>query len=578
MQDKRELFGWFINESCYPLLEQNTDLDALQALRKHYSFYSNETRSKVIDLHLKKGVSQELKYELLNVIVSCIATSEQAERKTAQVLIENILQCFGETYNFVSWSSLKEAINISPKRNKKLDFVLARAVGAWSVNDSKLILKLLEDLLAGDSSYISLNRDAIDEAICRGAGDLVVSLLLSINNSYIDIPKQRRSPIISLFKDRVFKGKKTIKNTLDQKTNIKISSLLSLEYRRRLAEWFYSIESEEPSNILEILIGLSYDLPDVQEKVKQLINKLGNKANKTISKMPFVPEYVEQCIQMTGNDKESRKSLVKNISNKARTTASEEDIARLVEKAKDCSKAVAVAAAQELLTFVGKQKRPDIDDWLSILESSNFSGVRGYCLDALNKLIEQDITDNHLMRVWINLSKPRKSKLQETQKVSDLVVGWINKNQRVSSTIVELIDQLLQFLHENHNGRIAGSLFDAFKTITRIQERIEMCPMLIKWICNLLILIDIKTVKNGQSEVAQVLRLINDIEPGFLRRVVEKECPYMRPKERSKNVCAVVEAIKKCGGKELSLLDDIQRSSWCPPDASALISKFQLKS
>lgn len=338
------------------------------------------------------------------------------------------------------------------------------------------------------------------------------------------------------------------------------------------------MEDEEPSIFLGMLIGLSDDLPDVQEKVKQLINKLGNKANKTISKMPFVPEYVEQCIQMAGNDKESRKSLVKIISNKARTTASEEDIARLVEKAKDCSKAVAVAAAQELQTFAGKQKRPDIDDWLSILESSNFSGVRGYCLDALNKLIEQDITDNHLMRVWINLYKPRKSQLQEIQKMGDLVVAWINNNQRLSSTIAELIDKLLQFLHENPNGRIAGSLFNAFKTITRIQEGIETCPMLVEWICNLLILIDIKTVKNGQSEVAQVLRLINDIEPGFLRRVVEKECPYMRPKEHSKNVCAVVEAIKKCGGKELSLLDDIQRSSWCPPDASALISKFQLKS
>lgn len=81
----------------------------------------------------------------------------------------------------------------------------------------------------------------------------------------------------------------------------------------------------------------------------------------------------------------------------------------------------------------------------------------------------------------------------------------------------------------------------------------------------------------SQSEVAQVLRLIDDIEPSFLCIIVEKDCPNMSPYNREENVCAVVAAIHKCGGTKVNLLDYVRRSEWCPPKTIALISKIQLK-
>lgn len=574
-----ELFGWFINKSCYPLLLQSIDLQALETLRKPYSLYGTETRCRVIELHLREEVPHREQHQLLHIIIPHLATSEEEERKQIEILIKNVLHHLFGDVNFTNWDSLKAELSFPLENNKKADMALARGVGLWSANNYNLIYQLLKDLREGYSRNIRLSRDAIDEAICNGAGDLVVSILLELFNSYIDIPKQRRRPIVSLFQDRIIADKKTKGKVSENQSNwLRISSFLSWEPRRRLAKWFASMEDEDSIKFLEILIALSDDLPEIQEKVKQLINELGQKPNTVISKMPFVPEYVKQSIQITANDKESKKTLVKIPSIKVRTISSEENIPQLIELAKDFSDKVARCAAQELMTFVGKQKRPDVDDWISVLESSNFSGVRSYCLDALNKLVKQGMNDKHLTRIWVNLlSKPRKSKLQETQKMGDLVANWIEFNNCITPKVTEIIDGIVQYLQTNANGDVAGALFKALKTITRTQERTILCPKLIEWTRTLLISINIKTINNGRSEVAQVLRLIDDIEPAFLCMVVEKDCPNMSPDNKEENVCAVVEAIHKCGGTKVNLLDYVRRSEWCPPKAIALISKFQLK-
>ena len=575
-----ELFGWFIHESCYPLLLQSIDLQALETLRKHYSLYGTETRCRVIELHLREEVPHREQHQLLHIIIPHLATSEEEERKRIKILIKNVLHHLFGDVNFTNWDSLKAKLSFPLENNKKADMALARGVGLWSANNYNLIYQLLKDLGEGDSRDIRLSRDAIDEAISNGAGDLVVSILLELFNSYIDIPKQRRLPIVSLFQGRIIADKKTKGKVSENPSNLlRVSSFLSWEPRRRLAEWFWfaSRKDEDPIKFLGILIALSDDLPEMQKKVKQLINELGQKANTVISRMHFVPEYVEQYIQITANDKESKKALVKIQSLKIRTSSSEENISRLIERAKDFSDKVARCAAQELMTFVGKQKRPDVDDWISVLESSNFSGVRRYCLDALNQLVKQGMNDKHLNRIWVNLSKQRKSKLEETQKMSDLVANWIEFNNCITPKVTEIIDGIVQYLQTNANGYIAGALFKAFKMITRTQERTILCPKLIEWSRTLLITINIKTIKNGQSEVAQVLRLIDDIEPSFLCIIVEKDCPNMSPYNREENVCAVVAAIHKCGGTKVNLLDYVRRSEWCPPKTIALISKIQLK-
>jgi hypothetical protein len=576
-----ELFGWFINKSCYPLLLQSIDLQALETLRKHYSLYSTETRCKVIELHLGEEVLHREQHQLLHIIIPYLATSEKEERKRIEILIKNVLHHLFGDVNFTNWDSLKAKLSFPLENNKKADMALARGVGLWSATNYNLIYQLLKDLGEGDSRDIRLSRDAIDEAISNGAGDLVVSILLELFNSYIDIPKQRRLPIVSLFQGRIIADKKTKGKVSENPSKLlRVSSFISWEPRRRLAEWFWfaSRKEEDPIKFLGILIALSEDLPEMQKKVKQLINELGQKANTVISRMHFVPEYVEQYIQIMANDKESKKALVKIQSLKIRTSSSEENISRLIERAKDFSDKVARHAAQELMTFVGKQKRPDVDDWISVLESSNFSGVRRYCLDALNQLVKQGMNDKHLTRIWVNLlSKPRKSKLEETQKMGDLVANWIEFNNCITPKVTEIIDGIVQYLQTNANGDMAGALFKAFKTITRTHERTILCPKLIEWTRTLLISINIKTINNGRSEVAQVLRLIDDIDPAFLGMVVEKDCPNMSLDNKEENVCAVVQAIHKCGGTKVNLLDYVRRSEWCPPKAIALIAKFQLK-
>ncbi|NES65072.1 MAG: hypothetical protein F6K24_07320 [Okeania sp. SIO2D1] len=570
IKDRRvELFGWFINKSCFPFLEQNIDLEALQALRKHYSLYSPETRLRVIDIHLTEGVSEEVQKELLKVIIPILDLSEDAEQRKVELLINNLIEISLGNQEFTTWSSLKILLQLPEEKNYKLDTVLGRGVGLWLAKNHKSLDKFIEDLLKGDEKYIPLNRDAIDEAICRGAGDLVVSILLEKADSYQDVSSQRRSPIISLFKDKTSKQQK--KQSKEYNVQ-KISSLLSLESRKHLAEWLKPMKEEKPSIYFRQLIALSDDLPDLQEKVKQLIDELGDTARKVISKMPIVPEYIGNYLPVSGNDTRSKKALAKAIN-----TASEAQIKTLIDLAKDSSRQVAISATKKLIKFTKKQERPDINDWISILEKSNLSGVRSCCLDELKKLVKPDLTDKHLIRMWENLVTPRKSSLSEIQKMSHLMAIWIGLNNHLTSNIIKIIEGIMQYLKENPNGKIAGELFNIFKAIARTPERMKHSSKLISWTRTVLIAINVKTIDNGQSGVAQVLRLINDMDHGFLRMVVEEDCPKMQPQERPHNVCAVATAINKCGGTHLTLLDEIRSSSWCPPEARRLISEFQLK-
>lgn len=573
-----QLFGWFINESCCPLLEESIDLDALQALRKYYAFYSTETRAKVIDLHLKAGVNRAAQSELLTLIVSALDSSEEEERQKIAILISNLLDLIANN-NFDNWDSLKTLFKIKQNNNKKLDIVLARGVGLWAVSNETILTNIVNDLLEGESRNIQLNRDAIDEAFCNNGGNLFVAILLKITNSYSDIPKQRRNLIIALFHDRILKQKKSKSDVSEINSNIlRVSSLISLQYRRNLVGWLAPLEQEDTCRFLGILITLSDDLPEVEQKVTQLINQLGKAANTIISKMPFVPKYVLQGIQIIDNDKASREILVKIHSENIKTAASEEDISKLINQAKDNSRSVAFSAAQELMNFVVKQNYPNVDDWISILEKSNISGVRRCCLDALNQLVDQNLTDEHLTRIWVNIcAKFRKSSLQETQKTGDLLARWIHVNNSLPTSMTKLVDGLIKCLDSNPNGKIAGALFNIFKEITRTQQKTELSQKLIEWTNHLLTIINIKTIKNGQSEVSQVLRLINDLNSEFLPMLVESCCPKMSPEIRSENVCAVVEAIQKCGGKQLVLLENIRNSNWCPEKALILISKFRLK-
>jgi hypothetical protein len=554
-KDQRsKIFGWLL-QPCLPLLEQNVDVNALRALRKHFFSFGYQTRSPVLHLHLAPEVPEEARRELLRLLVSAPIPKKLQIQADMVTLLENVLPNLVESKELAQWGAWLTALDTELEELPDgWDEVQAKAVGRLAANNFELLKVILQNLFEGDEKYLYCNIVAIGEAIRKGADAFVANTLLVTNIEAIS-PKGFNS-LARLLKDT--------------------ADAFEYDTQESLSRWLVQAARKYPEEL--ILYRLVYALDALadssifaRQTLKQLIKKLPSQkqAIQMARLLRFSP--IEEHPSISDFDNTSQLFLVEIYRKQAKTYRTA--LRKLLEASMGKSKDVALAASHDLDELGAEQL--GIVELLPLLRS-RFPGVRVNCMNAITRVTEQSVPlkEEELSDICSVLASENDQAV--AIRLYKLVARWVQAHRLVPPGVAETVGGITLSLIEKRTfeGGSARVAIAALKAIAQAEDRTLM-PQLGEWTRIVLSAIDLISVEHGETEVTDLLTAVDRLDQQFLSTVVYDDCPELARRKWWRSLRAVAIAIRRAESKDSPLLDYILASNWCPPEVRSLILGFR---
>jgi hypothetical protein len=204
------------------------------------------------------------------------------------------------------------------------------------------------------------------------------------------------------------------------------------------------------------------------------------------------------------------------------------------------------------------------------LSDSVFPGVRRNHKEALINIVRRDpsFVDSDVEKVCDSLIAEANPVV--VNRSYEFVMLWVRANKRMSHRAAESLAKSMRHLLKTGriNDGIIRSLIIIFKVLAQT-ENWQLAAKLCPWVEELITSVNIAKPDDGEPETIDLLTAMERNSDGFLASLVDK-CPAMP----SRNIRAIVCAIKNVQGPQSLLLRKILASDWCPPQTKSLILSF----
>jgi len=548
-QGDRTLFAGWLLQPCLPLIKKEPEPFLLDVLQTHLPILGYGTFATVIQLHTASSIPIETQQALLiQLLRSPVPKNELVERALCDFLT-TILPDHVKQMNFPlgdTWSEILYQENLAG-----WNVAQAKAVGRWIANDQAILNCIVKELVLGDSQYLGQRLIALTESVHHGAASSLIHHLVQLQ------PER-------LGGDNC----KCLGSLL-----IRCTALLSPEDQERVAQWLQPFTQEHGELICAVLNVLADASPTARSILEHVLETLSPAKQTQVYNQLLRFQPIASHPPLSTFDKSTQRFLVDAY--RQQTATHPEALQRLLEASQCQSKDVALAASKDLDQIS--------DDLLSLAQlfpllRSRFPGVRA---NALRASITQ-VTQNSNTLTLEELNQICQILLQEenqmvTRLLCDLIAIWVRRKQQVPSKAIEAILGIPERLLKQHlfDGGTARSMMDALKAIAQSESKAVELTQLEEAIRNLLTLIDIKRIRNSESEMIDLLSAIHRLDHNFLQTFVHENCLLLAEKGWNQNISAILKTIRRVESQSSPLFDMIRESNWFTPEIRSIILEIK---
>lgn len=435
----------------------------------------------------------------------------------------------------------------------------ACAIGRLLIRQPDLLAMVLRDLCEGDGEHVERNLIALREAIRNGAATDIASVFPMLDQNLI-------------VEDRI------------KAVSVLLLDLASSDIQHessRLVVWMEPLVRQYPHQLIPALAAFSADSPIGHDIVLSLLASLpeGQRINLIhdivrLVSQKSVEHLADVLAKYLHQAPPNRSTQLARIAfYKVRGVSSPAICSELVNLALHSGRDVSLAAAKALVFFASTETPPAFSHMLSLLHSP-IEGVRTDGLDALIR--QQTLSTDDLASVCETLLDEESNAV--LLRLFNLMAQWMRRNTMAPEIVIRMLGTLCRRLvqiGEIESG-VARSLLLALKVVAQIAE-VEVPTDFSQWIQAFFWKVDLRAIRDGESEGIDLLCAVTRGDSTFLERLVES-VPKLIDQGTYvpvQNLRALAFAIQRVQGINSALLNSILQSPWCPRRVENIILESQ---
>ncbi|MEO0376144.1 MAG: hypothetical protein AAF329_16290 [Cyanobacteria bacterium P01_A01_bin.17] len=539
--DRPQLLGWLL-QPCWPLIQAQPTNIVLRALQQQVSLLGHGSCAQLIASH--HDAAPALQHALLaQLLTEPVPRYEDIKAALVQWLASLLpahlamadfpLGDRWEAFLYETWP-------------KGWGIVLTLAVAHWAGRDRPLFTTILEDGLFGPTTHLGANLMVIKESLLLGAAPWLAPHLTQL-------PAERAEQMNFAC---LAKGITTM-----------AVGQMSPADQEAIAQWLSPYLSDHGVTLWTLLNSLADAAPTARAGLMTITPKLPQKIRRQaeIQLLRFQP--IAQHPPIATVSKPDQRFLLSLYQSWAGEdpAALETLLATALGHQND-----AAVTASRLLSELAPEKLST--ERLLPLVKSSFVGVKVNVLTAIaTRSAHQPIAAAALTEVAIALAAETNPTVGRLY--CDLMAEWVHQQQRVLPPVLNTLTAIVQrlVLADAFEGGMGRSLVVALKRMARSRDRTLDVDQLCELVRLLLTHLHLIQIKNGESEVIDVLCAVYRLRPDFLATVLEQAGTELLQRAWFYNLSALIKAIGKVEGAQSPLLDQVLQWYGDTPEIRSLV-------
>jgi hypothetical protein len=525
--DRPQLLGWLLRP-CWPLLQAQPEADLLQALQQQVMLLGHGSCTQLIDCH--EGTDPALQHALLRQFLQAPVPRYEGIKTALVAWIAALLPEHLALADFPLGSTWQAVLY--PPRPEGWSIVLSLAVAHWAGRDRTLFEAIVADGLFGPVDRLGANLMVLRESVGLGAGAWLAPYLCGLP------PAQAQGMTVEF---------------LAKGLPAAAVQHIPLADQEAIAQWLQPYGADQAAKVWTLFNNLADAAVTAREVLPSLMPHLPTKTRRQveIQLLRFQPLASHPPI----------------------STVSKPDQRFLLALYQDWAQQDPVAVQTLLATALGQQNDAAVTasrglgqlgaaqvsaEQLLPLLRSRFVGVRVNGLTAMAARSEhQPLAAAMLSDVAIALAAEANQTVGRLY--CDLVAEWVHRQQRVLPEVLNTLVAITQRLvtAKALEGGMGRSLVMGLKRMARSRDPAMNVPQLCALVRLLLTHLHLIQIKNGESEVIDVLCAVYRLEPDFLAAVLEREGADWVQRGWFYNLSALIKAVGKVQGAQSPLLDQV---------------------
>ena len=543
--DRVQLLGWLLQPSL-PLIQANPEEALLAALREHVDLLGHGTAAGVVQCH--QLASPFAQRDLLQRLLAHPIPRYEDIKDALVEFVSGLLPDHVNLGQFPLGQNWAEILHCPTPAH--WDKVQIRAVGRWATKDDAIFRALVEDYLCGPADRIGRNLKALTESIQQGAGFGVWAYL------------RAHSPATSspLYLER-----------LPRLVPPSAADLYSAEVQEAIAQWLRPHLPAQAEPLAPLLNVLAEASPTARRSLEESLPHLSPSLRHEMvhQLLRFQPlENHPPLHQFSGKDQKFLVTLYRQ-----QASHNPAALAKLLDAALGTSNDAAVTASQDLAEVGGDHLTPV--NLLPLLRS-RFVGVRVNGLVAIATLHQRVLAKPLQRRIAADTSSSTLGEATlgdictilatETNPTvvrhfCDLASHWVRHYHQVPVPMVGTLHTLLTRMAQQGDleGGLGRSLVVLLKAIARTEDPRLDGAQLTQVVQQLLTAIPMTQLKNGESEIIDVLCATHRLDPTVLATLIEQILPELLRLGWLRNAASIIKAARKLEGPQSPQLDIVMQ-------------------
>ncbi len=539
--DRSQLLGWLL-QPCWPKIQAQPDTATLAVLRQQVHLLGHGSCANLIQCHA--AASPEAQHDLLRQLLAN-PLPRYDDIKTALVdWIASLLPQHLAMATFPPGRTWAEVLHTL--RPKGWNVILGQAVGCWAGRDRSIFVAILEDCLFGPPAHIGSNLIALEASLEGEAGAWLCPYL------------QQLAPDTATALNFGVLPKVLPLERVDR---------VPANDHERIAQWLQPYMSSHATTLWRLLNKLADQAPTARQTLRAMVPSLTPKLRHQIEVQLLRFEPIEAHPSLSTVPKRDQQFLLGVYCQWA--AADPAALTKLLTAATGNQNDVAVTASRALAQVTSAALTVEA---LFPLLRSPFTGVRVNGLKAISSLNQrQTLAAAAMTQMALALSA------EENETVGRLfcsfVATWIRLHRYVPDQVLATLTGITQRLASTHmlEGGAAKALIAALKQLAWPQGGEMDVVQLGELIRLLLNSIDVAHIKNGESDLLDVLCAFYRLEPDFLARVLEQDGTAFLARGWMSNLSVMVKAIALVEGTKSPVLDQVLQWYGKDPTIQSLV-------
>lgn len=538
--DRGQLLGWLL-QPCWPLLQAQPEAEILVALQQQVSLLGHGSCSRLIECHLRTAPA--LQHDLLRrMLAEPVPRYEDIKMALVQ-WIASLLPAHLAIADFPLGDRWEAFLYESWPKGWQI--VLTLAVAHWAGRDQPLFNTILADGLFGPTERLGANLMVLRESVMLGAAEWIAPYLESL-------PPDQAQRINFAFLAKGLPG---------------AVEHISPTGQEAIAQWLDPYLPEQAVTLWTLINHLADAAPTARELLIALVPHLPQKTRRQVEVqlLRFQPIAAHPPVETLA--KPDQRFLLTLYQEWAQQDQAA--LERLLATAQGKQNDAAVSASRALADLGSERLSPE--RWEPLVRS-RFVGVRVNALTALtNCATQQPISEATLREVAIALAAEENPTVGRL--FCDLVAEWVRHGERIPPVVLSTIAAIVQRLVDGDalEGGMGRSLVSALKRIARSRgpaiEGAQLCGL----VRLLLTRLNIIQLKNGESEVIDVLCAVYRFQPDFLGIMLQQDGAMFLEQGWLYNLSALIKAVGKVEGVRSPLLDQVLQWYGDTPEIRSLV-------